>query len=348
MQVPEPEPERGGPKPDHHTIVLNQTWWYAAHISLCLIALGANVLFLVTVLVNRRRSDIKSFVTAVIVTVAALDVLDVLRTVTILVPQLYDEATGIYMHVYCSLGVFHELAVAAFLISLSIAVAILAGKEPKVYASSGSTASLPQKILIPLTLLLAAGAAAPFFLLPRPDQVRHSCTNPFRVISVISGASSAEIMPGVPHSQASEMENNIYSTAVTAVTYILPVLVIPLALLVASVRTCVSRRCCVPRFKQPIGELIMVLFMTLIYLASIVGVMLPIIDKMLEDKLSTHLGAAPLLWELGNNAVRPLIYFCCNPAIWDGLRSLCCRKKDQLVNEDDDEIEMPLSPVTSV
>ena len=65
--------------------------------------------------------------------------------------------------------------------------------------------------------------------------------------------------------------------------------------------------------------------------------------------LQVQLGPAPLLWELGNDAARPLIYFMTNPAVWDGLRLLCCKRKNlQLVNEDDEEIEVPLSPVTTV
>ena len=39
----------------------------------------------------------------------------------------------------------------------------------------------------------------------------------------------------------------LYSTAVSAVTYALPVLVLPLALPIACLKTCISRQCCVPR-----------------------------------------------------------------------------------------------------
>ena len=66
-------------------------------------------------------------------------------------------------------------------------------------------------------------------------------------------------------------------------------------------------------------------------------------------ELQIELAKAPLLWELGNNATRPLVYFMTNPAVWDGLRNLCCRKKHQLVNDDEvDEVEQPLAPVTTV
>ncbi len=57
-----------------------------------------------------------------------------------------------------------------------------------------------------------------------------------------------------------------------------------------------------------------------------------------------------MLWELGNNAARPLCYFMMNPAVWDGLKALCCRrrKKHQLVNDEDEETELALAPVTTV
>ena len=64
--------------------------------------------------------------------------------------------------------------------------------------------------------------------------------------------------------------------------------------------------------------------------------------------LQVELGPAPLLWEIGNNALRPIVYFMTNPAVWDGFANLFCRKKHQLVNEDEEEAELPLAPVTTV
>ena len=58
--------------------------------------------------------------TALITAIAVLDILDVLRVVPVLVKALFLEE--IFRHVFCSLGVFHELAVAIFLVSLSIAI----------------------------------------------------------------------------------------------------------------------------------------------------------------------------------------------------------------------------------
>jgi len=86
---------------------------------------------------------------------------------------------------------------------------------------------------------------------------------------------------------------------------------------------------------------------SLIYLGTVVGVLFPKISEMMALE-NVELGPAPLLWELGNNATRPLVYFMTNPAVWDGVRNLCCRKKHQLVNEDEEEAELPLAPVTTV
>merc|ERR1719273_2974018 len=117
---------------------------------------------------------------------------------------------------------------------------------------------------------------------------------------------------------------------------------------IATMRTCLSRQCCVPRYKQPIGELIMTSILCLIYLGTIVTVLMPELTEYVETFKSVELVKAPLLWELGNNATRPLVYFMTNPAVWDGLGNLCCRKKHQHINEDDDEVEQPLAPVTTV
>jgi len=318
----------------HGDLVLNKTWWWAVHICLCAIALVANLIFIVTVIHNRRRPELKTFVTAVITTVAVLDILDVLRILPVLSSDMF--ALEIYRHVYCSIGVFHELAVAIFIVAISIAVCVQAGKEKKLSIINDSRASLAHKILIPLVLLMTAGAAAPIYLFDYLGiaQISHSCTDPARAMYVIETGSE-------------EFHYDLYSTLVTAFTYVFPILILPLALPIATLRTCISRQCCVPRYKQPIGELIMTSILCLIYLGTIIAVMLPRIAKLAQiDEL--QLAKAPLLWELGNNASRPLVYFMTNPAVWDGVRNLCCRKKHQMVNDDEDEVEQPLAPVTTV
>jgi hypothetical protein len=322
----------------HTTLVLADSWWWAVHICLCAIAVVANLIFVVTVIHNRRRPELKTFVTAVITTVAVLDILDVLRILPVLSVDLFGME--IFRHVYCSLGVFHELAVAIFIVAISVAVCVQAGKEKKLSIINDSRASLAHKILIPIVLLITAGAAAPIYLFNYYDYAEnwHSCTAPERALFVPAGTDSETF------------HFDLYSTLVSAFTYVFPVLILPLALPIATLRTCISRQCCVPRYKQPIGELIMTSILCLIYLGTIVGVMLPRIAEMvkIEELDPAKKAKAPLLWELGNNAIRPLVYFMTNPAVWDGLRNLCCRKKHQMVNDDEDEVEQPLAPVTTV
>merc|ERR1711884_257234 len=322
----------------HTTLVLADSWWWAVHICLCAIAVVANLIFVVTVIHNRRRPELKTFVTAVITTVAVLDILDVLRILPVLSVDLFGME--IFRHVYCSLGVFHELAVAIFIVAISVAVCVQAGKEKKLSIINDSRASLAHKILIPIVLLITAGAAAPLFLLSYFDYKEelnwHSCTAPLRTMRVADTVSESE-----------PFNYDLFTTLVTTFTYVFPVLILPLAIPIATLRTCISRQCCVPRYKQPIGELIMVSIIAVIYLGTVVGIFLPRLDKMLQLEV-VNMGPAPLLWELGNDAVRPMVYFMTNPAVWDGLRILCCRKKNRLVDEDEEEIEVPLSPVTTV
>jgi hypothetical protein len=250
---------------NHEELVFGETWWWAVHICLCAIALVANTVFIITVIYNRRRHELKTFVTAVITTIAFLDIIDVGRVLPVLSKDLFGEQ--IFRHVYCSMGVFHELAVAIFLVAISVAVCVQAGKESKLY-NNDPGASRAHKILIPLVLLATAGAAAPLFLL-NYKELAHTCTDPFRIMFVTE-------------TESPNFKFDLYSTVVTVFTYVLPVLIIPLSLPIATLRTCISRQCCVPRFKQSIGELIMTTIVCVVYLGTIVGVVLPRIDKLME------------------------------------------------------------------
>ena len=69
--------------------------------------------------------------------------------------------------------------------------------------------SIVHKIMIPLVLLVAAGAAAPFFLLPY-DKLSYTCTDPFMVMDVTK-------------TDSEKFTINLYSTFVTVFTYVLPV-----------------------------------------------------------------------------------------------------------------------------
>ncbi len=129
-------------------------------------------------------------------------------------------------------------------------------------------ASLAHKIVTLVVVLVAAGAAVPIYLL-NYEKLSHTCTDPFRVMFVTNTDSPT-------------FHFDLYSTVVTVFTYVLPILIIPLALPIAALRTCIGRQCCVTRFKQPIGELIMTSIVSLIYLGTIVGVVLPRIDQMMD------------------------------------------------------------------
>jgi hypothetical protein len=65
---------------------------------------------------------LKTFTTATTLVIATLDILDVSRILPVLFKRFFENIT--YRQVYCSLGVFHELAVALLLVSISVAVAV--------------------------------------------------------------------------------------------------------------------------------------------------------------------------------------------------------------------------------
>ena len=70
----------------------------------------------------RKSHDMRTFVNAVIICVAVLDILDVLRVLPVLVESVFGEE--IFRHVYCTMGIFHEFAVALFIVAINIAVCV--------------------------------------------------------------------------------------------------------------------------------------------------------------------------------------------------------------------------------
>ena len=119
---------------------------------------------------------------------------------------------------------------------------------------------------------------------------------------------------------------DIFQSLVSLVGIALPLLVIPPTILVATVRACLHGHCCQVKYKQSAGELLLVVLVTLFYLGSLVGSVLPHLDQKM-DQFSVGLDPVPVLWELGNAAARPVIYFLANPAVWDGLKGACCSRK---------------------
>merc|ERR1712209_176058 len=88
----------------------------------------------------------------------------------------------------------------------------------------------------------------------------------------------------------------------------------------------------------------------LVYLGTVTGSVLPRLDlKMDEFKTELPVEAAhpqvSVLWELGNAALRPTLYFLCHPAVWDGLRGLCCSGKRSYGSVSTKEEEVALAPV---
>ena len=51
-----------------------------------------------------------------------MDIVDVVRILPVLSEDLFG--IEIFRHVYCTLGVFHELAVAIFIVAISVAVCV--------------------------------------------------------------------------------------------------------------------------------------------------------------------------------------------------------------------------------
>lgn len=95
-----------------------------------------------------------------------------------------------------------------------------AGKETKFYQTK--QASLVHKILIPVVLIVAAGAAGPFFLLPY-EEVSHTCTDPFKAMKEVIKQQKDSGGDGETTTMDQFSVYDLYSTFVTVFTYILPV-----------------------------------------------------------------------------------------------------------------------------
>ena len=78
------------------------------------------------------------------------------------------------------------------------------------------------KILIPIVILIAAGAAAPLFLITSDVAGScYTCTNPISVTNLTKHN---------PDLNDEKFVYDLYSTLVTVFTYALPVLVLPLSI----------------------------------------------------------------------------------------------------------------------
>jgi len=323
-------------------------WWWGGWSVLSVIALVLNFLFLVVIVKNRKNRDLRSLLTAVLITITVLDIVNVLRIVPGIVLNVHKFLE--FQLVYCSVGVFHTVAVAVLLVSLGVyLICPCRDAPPLYYPESTCSGSLPQKVFIPVVLLVSGLVGGLMPLLPtlRPIEedvkwesvLPHSCIDPTRSLRLLKWETDSEIF--LP---------DLYHSLVTLVSTALPLLIIPPTLLVAATRALLHGHCCQVKFKQSAGELLLVFLLTLVYLGTITGSVLPRLDlKMDEFKTELPVEAAhpqvSVLWELGNAALRPTLYFLCHPAVWDGLRGLCCSGKRSYGSVSTKEEEVALAPV---
>ena len=91
-------------------------WWWGGWSVLSLLALVLNFLFLVVIVKNRKNRDLRSLLTAVLITITVLDILNILRIVPGIILNLHKYLE--FQLVYCSVGVFHAVAVAILLVGI--------------------------------------------------------------------------------------------------------------------------------------------------------------------------------------------------------------------------------------
>merc|ERR1712088_120094 len=308
-------------------------WWGAGWSVLSLLALVLNFLFLVVIVKNRKNRELRSLLTAVLITITVLDILNILRIVPGIILNLHKYLE--FQLVYCSLGVF--------------LVCPCKDTPPLYYPESTCSGSLPQKVFIPVVLLVSGLAGGLMALLPSlrasEEDVKWeavlppSCVDPTRSLRLLKWETDTAVF-----------WPDLYHSLVTLVVTALPLLIIPPTLLVAATRAAIHGHCCQVKFKQSAGELLLVFLVTLVYLGTITGSVLPRLDLKMEE-FETELPAAAahpqvsVLWELGNAALRPTLYFLCHPAVWDGLRGLCCSGKRSYGSVSTKEEEVALAPV---
>ena len=92
------------------------TWWWISWSVISVLAIVLNILFLIIVIRNRKVRDFRSLLTACLVTISVLDILDVTRIVPSIITNLHTFSE--FRIVFCSVGIFHTVAVALLLIMI--------------------------------------------------------------------------------------------------------------------------------------------------------------------------------------------------------------------------------------
>jgi len=319
-------------------LVPGPTWWWVGWSLLSFFALLLNIIFIVVAIKQRKNKELRSLLTATLITLAVLDILDVIRIASSVFVNTHQFNE--YRVTFCSVGVAHTVGVSLLLIMATLYLIFPCRDAPPLYyPASTCSGSIPQKVLIPLVLLVSGGVGALVYLLPdftksitdSQNLVPHSCLDYTRARYVAN-------------------ENNpkfwadLYQTLILTLAVIIPLLLTPPTILVASVRSCVKGQCCHSKYRQNAGEILCVLFVLFLYLGTVVAVVLPRLNDELDLGVE-QLQSAPTLWELANAVGRPLIYVLCNPGVWDGVVHLCSCRKNMSRGNSLAEEEMALSPV---
>jgi len=339
--------ESGGLAVGDLEIIDQLTWWWGGWAALSFVALLMNLIFLIVVIKNRRVRDLRSFLTATLITLTVIDILDIARIIPSIISTLHKFEE--FRLVYCTVGVFHTVGVAGLLLMCVFYLCCPCRDAPPMYyPASRCSGSLPQKLLLPLLLLVAGGAASLIVLLPEihKDIVYYNTTLPHSCIDPLKARNLFEDENGL---NSATFWTDFYHTVISIFGVGLPLVVGPPAIVVAMVRAAVAGHCCQAKYKQSAGEALMVVLVLIFYLGSIVGVVLPRLSKKIQqeeggERIASQLAEVPVLWELANAAARPIIYFLCNPAVWEALKSLCGSNKNRYDDSTKEE-EAHLSPV---
>jgi len=320
-------------------------WWWAGWAALSFTALFLNLLFLIVIIKNRRNRDLRSLLTAVLITITVLDILDIGRIIPSIISNLHSHPE--FQFVYCSVGIFHSLSIALLLLLLGFyLVCPCRDAPPLYYPESTCSGSLPQKVAIPL-VLLASGLTAglqpllpslhPAEELPWASVLPHSCIDPTRALNLVY----VEREEGEEYKQ---FWPDLYHSLICLVCVGLPLLLLPPSILVSATRALLHGHCCQVKFKQSAGELLLVLLLVTVYLGTITASVLPRLDAKMAE-FHTELPPVSVLWELGNAALRPALYFLCHPAVWQGLKGLCGGSRSYgSISTKEDEVVM-VAPV---
>merc|ERR1719348_1916125 len=144
-------------------VIPSPAWWWAGWSLLSLSGLILNLLFLVVVIRGRKERDLRSLLTAVLITISVLDLLDILRIIPSIILNLHFFTE--FRLSFCSIGIFHSLSLSFLLSFLGFFLVWPCRDSPPIYyPNSTCNGSLPQKILIPVSLLVSAGISAILYL----------------------------------------------------------------------------------------------------------------------------------------------------------------------------------------